>query len=248
MCMPKAASGVGGSIDPSNHGAYENTWPRHDVTGTAKVFRTGRSQPVRLPAAFRFDTKEVFVRRDEATGDVILSHRPADWQALDAAVMAAREDSADVLRDRRDEPPRPRALFRWPRHPGYMLDTNAASAIIRGDAALMERLRAQPVSSMCISAVTEGELRHGLARKPDAKALHAAVAAFLQHVQSLPWKHAAASRYGELRAGPEAAGTKLGNLDTLIAAHALAVGTVLVRHERAFQRVPGLRVEDWAGG
>ncbi|MDR3736241.1 MAG: type II toxin-antitoxin system VapB family antitoxin [Acidobacteriaceae bacterium] len=55
----------------------------------AKVFITGRSQAIRLPAAFRFDTKEVYVERDPRTGDVILSRRPAKWndifEALDSA-------------------------------------------------------------------------------------------------------------------------------------------------------------------
>jgi antitoxin VapB len=46
---------------------------------TAKVFKTGRSQAVRLPAEFRFDTDEVFIRRDPVTHDVVLSRRPADW-------------------------------------------------------------------------------------------------------------------------------------------------------------------------
>ena len=46
---------------------------------TAKIFKTGRSQAVRLPAAYRFDTNEVFIRQDSETGDVILSRRPADW-------------------------------------------------------------------------------------------------------------------------------------------------------------------------
>jgi len=77
----------------------------------AKVFQTGRSQAVRLPAAFRFDTKEVFVRRDEATGDVILSRRPADWTALLAAVASAKAESAEFLKDRDDAPAQPRELF-----------------------------------------------------------------------------------------------------------------------------------------
>lgn len=55
----------------------------------AKIFRSGRSQAVRLPAAFRFDTAEVFIERDARTGDVILSHKPSDWdevfRALDRA-------------------------------------------------------------------------------------------------------------------------------------------------------------------
>ena len=63
------------------------------MTQTAKIFTMGRSQAVRLPAAFRFDTKEVFIRQDPATGDVILSRKPTSWdgffQALDAAAVPA---------------------------------------------------------------------------------------------------------------------------------------------------------------
>jgi antitoxin VapB len=70
----------------------------------AKVFLTGRSQAVRLPAAFRFDTKEVYVRRDETTGDVILSRRPNDWHQLLVAIANARPESQDVLADRIDPP------------------------------------------------------------------------------------------------------------------------------------------------
>lgn len=49
---------------------------------TAKIFMTGRSQAVRPPAEFRFDTAEVFIRRDPVTGDVILSARPDTWEGL----------------------------------------------------------------------------------------------------------------------------------------------------------------------
>lgn len=49
---------------------------------TAKLFTTGRSQAVRLPMEFRFEGKEVFVRRDPETGDVILSPKPESWDGL----------------------------------------------------------------------------------------------------------------------------------------------------------------------
>jgi len=49
---------------------------------TAKLFTNGRSQAVRLPAAFRFSGKEVFIRKDEKTGDVVLSEKPTDWQGF----------------------------------------------------------------------------------------------------------------------------------------------------------------------
>ncbi len=48
----------------------------------AKLFKNGRSQAVRLPAAFRFDTDEVYIREDPATGDIILSRKPTTWDGF----------------------------------------------------------------------------------------------------------------------------------------------------------------------
>jgi len=59
------------------------------MSHVAKLFSNGRSQAVRLPAAFRFDTKEVFIRRDPETGDVILSSRPATWDSFFEALREA---------------------------------------------------------------------------------------------------------------------------------------------------------------
>jgi antitoxin VapB len=59
------------------------------MTQTAKLFANGRSQAVRLPAAFRFDTKEVFIRQDPTTGDVILSRKPTTWDGFFTALQAA---------------------------------------------------------------------------------------------------------------------------------------------------------------
>ena len=56
------------------------------MSHVAKLFTNGRSQAVRLPASFRFNTKEVFIRQDPATGDVILSRKPADWDGFFAAL------------------------------------------------------------------------------------------------------------------------------------------------------------------
>jgi antitoxin VapB len=59
------------------------------MSQTAKLFANGRSQAVRLPAAYRFDTHEVFIRKDPVTGDVILSRRPDDWSGFLAAATHA---------------------------------------------------------------------------------------------------------------------------------------------------------------
>ncbi|WP_228518667.1 antitoxin [Methylophilus sp. 13] len=66
------------------------------MSQTAKIFINGRSQAVRLPAEYRFDTKEMFIRKDEATGDVILSSKPADWSDF-LELLAASNVSADFL-------------------------------------------------------------------------------------------------------------------------------------------------------
>jgi antitoxin VapB len=77
---------------------------------TAKLFRNGRSQAVRLPSEFRFESSEVFIRRDPATGDVILSRRPESWDSF--FELADQSDvPEDFLADRGDTKPQKRDLF-----------------------------------------------------------------------------------------------------------------------------------------
>jgi len=77
---------------------------------TAKLFKNGRSQAVRLPSEYRFEGSEVYVRRDPATGDVILSRRPDSWNDL-FILMNTTEVPKDFLADRKDAPPQKRELF-----------------------------------------------------------------------------------------------------------------------------------------
>lgn len=77
---------------------------------TAKLFRNGRSQAVRLPADFRFPGSEVYVRRDPATGDVILSRRPDSWQDF-FDLVDGLEIPEDFMSDRDTSPPQKRKLF-----------------------------------------------------------------------------------------------------------------------------------------
>ena len=61
---------------------------------TAKLFLNGRSQAVRLPASYRFEGTEVFIRKDPATGDVILSGKPTSWDSFVTAAQAAAQAAA----------------------------------------------------------------------------------------------------------------------------------------------------------
>ncbi|MDO8261698.1 MAG: type II toxin-antitoxin system VapC family toxin [Gallionella sp.] len=129
-------------------------------------------------------------------------------------------------------------------HP-YMLDTNAASTLIRGRVSeglqnlLMEH-------SACVSVITEAELRFGVKRRPDATRLAKAVEAFLQDTPVLPWTSSTAHAYAELRTHMETQGIGLSAMDMLIAAHAIAAGCTLLSADRAFMQVPDLRVIDWS--
>jgi len=127
----------------------------------------------------------------------------------------------------------------------YLLDTNIASYIIKGNIAVRRRLLTVPMDEVGISSVTEAELRYGVARLPDNARLKTIVDAFLVRVNIQPWDSSAARCYGPLRAGLEAVGAGLANLDTMIAAHALARGSTLITHDKAFARVKGLALEDW---
>jgi antitoxin VapB len=77
---------------------------------TAKLFRNGRSQAVRLPAGFRFPCNEIFIRQDPITGDVILSRRPQSWESFFQLRSAATAPD-DFLADQEDMPPQKRELF-----------------------------------------------------------------------------------------------------------------------------------------
>ncbi|WP_246249001.1 type II toxin-antitoxin system VapC family toxin [Chelativorans alearense] len=127
-----------------------------------------------------------------------------------------------------------------------MLDTNAVNAFMHGRSSELDRritVRVKP--ELCVSAVTYGETRYGLAQRPEATRLAAAATALFRMVEILPWASDVGERYGEMRAELRRQGRALQPLDMLIAAHALEVGATLVTSDRAFRFVPGLQVENW---
>ena len=127
----------------------------------------------------------------------------------------------------------------------YLLDTNTVSHLIKRHPQAIQHLLAMPMHSVCISAITAGELAFGLAKRPEAVALKAAVNEFLRRVEVLPWDDAVAQTYGTLRALMQSNGTPLAALDMQIAAHALQLKAALISSDRAMAQVPELLVEDW---
>ena len=127
----------------------------------------------------------------------------------------------------------------------YMLDTHMVSRLLKKDPMATQRAREVPIDSLCISAITEGELLFGLAKRPEATLLHMAAREFLRCVDVLPWDEAVAELYAHTRAALERQGKTLAPLDLLIASHAESLGSVLVTNDQAFRLMTGLRVEDW---
>jgi tRNA(fMet)-specific endonuclease VapC len=130
---------------------------------------------------------------------------------------------------------------------GYMLDTNVASHIIKGDRPeIGRRLASLPMEDIVISVVTEGELLYGLAKRNYPPALTERVKQFLLRVDVLTWNRDVARAYGDLRASCEVRGVTLAPLDMMIAAHAVVASAVLVTRDKAFSRVgDALKTEDW---
>jgi len=128
-----------------------------------------------------------------------------------------------------------------------MLDTNICIYIIKQKPpVVLEHFRDYQVGDIAISSITLAELRYGVAkshyREKNAKALDE----FILPLEILPFDEEATTTYGEIRAALEKAGTPIGSMDLLIAAHATSLGATLVTNNtREFSRVPGLTVVDW---
>jgi tRNA(fMet)-specific endonuclease VapC len=131
----------------------------------------------------------------------------------------------------------------------WMLDTNICVHVIkRRPAAVLQALLKHEHAGVGVSIVTVCELAHGAAKSGSPRN-QAALQQFLEPLEVADFDRAAAAAYALVRPQLEAAGTPIGPLDTLIAAHALSLGVTLVTNNlREFQRVPGLTVVDWSAG
>ena len=129
----------------------------------------------------------------------------------------------------------------------YLLDTNIASHIIKGDLPqVMQHLLSVPMRDVAVSVITEAELQYGIAKRGNPQGLATRVREFLIRVEVLPWTQEVALVYGELRAECERVGATLAAMDMLIAAHAKAIGATLVTRNKTFSLIPnGFILEDW---
>jgi tRNA(fMet)-specific endonuclease VapC len=126
-----------------------------------------------------------------------------------------------------------------------MLDTDVSSYIIkRRPESLLSRFE-KHAEQLCVSVVTAAELRFG-AEKAGRPKLTELVEAFLERLSILDWTVGVTHHYARIRSALERAGTPIGNMDLLIASHAVSEGSALVTNNmRHFSQVPGLKLEEW---
>ena len=130
--------------------------------------------------------------------------------------------------------------------PGYLLDTNICIYLINHrPASVRERLSSLKTDDVAISSVTGAELMFGVI-KSGSQRNRDALEKFLAAIKVIAFDASAMRSYGLLRSHLEKVGTPIGAMDMLIAAQALALDSCLVTNDlREFQRVPGLRLENW---
>jgi tRNA(fMet)-specific endonuclease VapC len=128
----------------------------------------------------------------------------------------------------------------------YLLDTNTCIYVINTrPPAVLERFLAHEIDGLGISVITVSELYWGVCKSGSVRN-QTALDRFLSPLTVIDFDQSAARKYGELRAHLDKQGTPIGLLDMQIAAHALSLGLTLVTNiVREFERVPGLKVENW---
>lgn len=133
--------------------------------------------------------------------------------------------------------------------PLYLLDTNIVGYFLKGlDIGLHQHMaQALRDGQAAISVLSYAEIRYGQALMSGDDRRHPRINLFLKQVPALPWTLAAAEQFGRIKAQNRQQGRPRGDLDTLIAAHAIAENLTLITHNtRHFEGIPGLQLDDWA--
>ena len=128
----------------------------------------------------------------------------------------------------------------------YMLDTNIVIYTIKNRPTQVRDAFKKHDNQMCISAVTYGELIYGAERSTQAERNLADIERLVARLEVMPFEHHAAEHFGQLRAELYRIGHSIWPYDMMIAGQARALGLILVTNNmKEFERVPGLRLENW---
>lgn len=127
----------------------------------------------------------------------------------------------------------------------YMLDTDTCSYVLKTKSERLGHKFESAIGEISVSEIVLAELRFGADNhRTRMLEIHELIDDFIARLEVVPW--AASISYGKIRANLQRAGTPIGNLDTLIAAHAIELDRILVSNNlKHFKKVPQLKVENW---
>ena len=127
----------------------------------------------------------------------------------------------------------------------YLLDTDTVSYALRQDGRVAEQIKNTKPGKLGISSITLAELRLGARRKASSR-IHSLIDIFALSVRVVSFDAMAAEEFARIGSFLMKNGIPIGQLDTLIAAHAISLDSILVTNNtRHFSRVPGLKLENW---
>lgn len=132
----------------------------------------------------------------------------------------------------------------------YVLDTNAVSLLMKGDANVIERLKRVGREDVCIPQPVVSEIAYGIQRLSKSKRKEVLARRFelvREEIARAVWTDEVSDAFGEIKAALERRGERIEDFDAAVAAHAVAEGCILVTANlKHMTRVPGLDVEDWS--
>ena len=128
----------------------------------------------------------------------------------------------------------------------YLLDTNICIWLMKRVPSVLHAFRCKKSEGAAISSIVLAELEYGVQKSQNADISRAALSSFLATIEVLPFDEMAAYEYGGICLDLQRRGKPIGQMDMLVAAHAVAAGLTLVTNNtREFERVKGLPLEDW---
>jgi tRNA(fMet)-specific endonuclease VapC len=129
----------------------------------------------------------------------------------------------------------------------FLLDTEAASRLMRGERSAVANMRRSGAKAMSISSITMAELVYGARLREENPSVMSAVRAFLTRILIRAWDEAAAEAHARIRILAKRRGRSAGAFDIMIAAHAEALGATLVTNDAAIKNlaIDGLKIVSW---
>jgi tRNA(fMet)-specific endonuclease VapC len=132
----------------------------------------------------------------------------------------------------------------------YVLDTNAVSALMKGDENLVRRLARISRADVSVPQPVMAEIAYGLERLPPSKRRESLQARFelvLGELRRAVWSDEVSLAFGVIKAWLERRGQRIEDFDAAVAAHALALGSVLITaNMKHMRRIPRLEIQDWS--